>query len=82
MTHVFRIEDSTPYAKSVVEFLKTLDFVKEEKIENDVKSKSSKLTLAQKNAIDKGLQDIEDGNVIPYKEAREELKKRNPKYFK
>ena len=76
MTHVFRIEDSNPYAKSVVEFLKTLDFVKEDKI------KSSKLTLAQKNAIDKGLQDIEDGNVIPYKEAMAELKQRNPKYFK
>ena len=80
MTHVFRIEDSNPYAKSVVEFLKTLDFVKEDKIENNVKE--SKLTLAQKNAIDKGLKDIEDGNIIPYKQAREELKKRNPKYFK
>lgn len=30
MTHVFRIDDSNPYAKSVVEFLKTLDFVKED----------------------------------------------------
>lgn len=80
MTHVFRIEDSNPYAKSVVEFLKTLDFVKEDKIEDNIKS--SKLTLAQKNAIDKGLQDIEDGNVIPYKEAMAELKDRNPKYFK
>jgi hypothetical protein len=41
-----------------------------------------KLSDAQKNAIDKGLEDIENGNIISYKQAREELKKRNPKYFK
>ena len=41
-----------------------------------------KLSDAQKKAIDKGLKDIEDGNIMPYKQAREELKKRNPKYFK
>ncbi len=34
MVHVFRIEDSNPYAKSIVDFLKTLDFVHEEKIDN------------------------------------------------
>jgi predicted transcriptional regulator len=41
-----------------------------------------KLSDAQKSAIDKGLKDIEDGNIIPYKQAREELKKRMPTYFK
>ena len=40
------------------------------------------LSNAQKSAIDKGLKDIEDGNIIPYKKAREELKKRMPTYFK
>ena len=35
-----------------------------------------KLSDAQKSAIDKGLKDIEDGNIIPYKQVREELKKR------
>ena len=40
------------------------------------------LSDAQKSAIDKGLKDIEDGNIIPYKQAREELKKRMPTYFK
>ena len=40
------------------------------------------LSDAQKSAIDKGLKDIEDGNTIPYKQAREELKKRMPTYFK
>ena len=37
MIHVFRIEDSNPYAKSIVDFLKTLDFVHEEKTEKSVK---------------------------------------------
>ena len=41
-----------------------------------------KLSATQKSAIDKGLKDIEDGNIIPYKQAREELKKRMPTYFK
>ena len=41
-----------------------------------------KLSATQKSAIDKGLKDIEDGNIIPYKKAREELKKRMPTYFK
>ena len=41
-----------------------------------------KLSDAQKSAIDKGLKDIEEGNIIPYKQAREELKKRMPTYFK
>jgi hypothetical protein len=36
MTHLFRIEDSNPYAKSIVAFLKTLDFVKEEKVEKSL----------------------------------------------
>ena len=35
-----------------------------------------KLSATQKSAIDKGLKDIEDGNIIPYKQVREELKKR------
>lgn len=80
MTHVFSIEDSNPYAKSVVEFLKTLDFVKEEKIENKVKT--SKLTSAKKNAIDVGLNQIDNGQTVTHKQAMKEIKSRNPKYFK
>lgn len=80
MTHVFRIEDSNPYAKSVVEFLKTLDFVKEDKIENNIKA--SKLTSAQKKAIDQGLSQIENGQTITHKQAMTEIKNRHPKYFK
>jgi|APGre2960657444_1045066.scaffolds.fasta_scaffold98266_2 predicted transcriptional regulator len=53
--------------------------------DNTTKKKNDatlKLSAAQKSAIDKGLKDIEDGNIIPYKQAREELKKRMPTYFK
>ena len=36
----------------------------------------------QKLAIDKGLKQIEEGKVIPHKQAMSELKNRHPKYFK
>ena len=52
-------------------------------VNNNTKTEATlKLSAAQKMAIDKGLKDIEDGNIIPYKQAREELKKRMPTYFK
>jgi hypothetical protein len=40
-----------------------------------------KLSIEQKKAIDKGIKDISEGNIKPYKQAREELKKRMPTYF-
>jgi len=35
MERIFRIEDSNPFSKSVIEFLQSLDFAKEDKIEQE-----------------------------------------------
>ena len=57
MTHVFRIEDSNPYAKSIVDFLKTLDFVIEDKVDSiSVVNKEKEATI--KN-IKVGLKEVE-----------------------
>jgi hypothetical protein len=77
MTHVFRIEDSNPYAKSVVEFLKTLDFVTEDKIEK--KTKSVKFpSMTKEEIIAQALkteEEIKQGKTISHDQAYEEFKK-------
>ena len=73
MTHVFRIEDSNPYAKSIVAFLKTLDFVQEEKVEKAVKfpSMTEKQVI---NRVDLANKQIKQGKTISqdqlYKESQ------------
>lgn len=81
----FRINDITsPKAKAFLKYIKTLEFIVIDKTKPEKKKVEAilKLSDAQKNAIDKGLKDVEEGRVIPYKQAMAELKQRNPKYFK
>lgn len=67
MTHVFRIEDSNPYAKSIVAFLKTLDFVHEDTVEKSVKFPS----MTEQEIIDQAIRvnsEIEQGKFNSQKE--------------
>jgi cell division protein FtsX len=74
MTHVFRIEDSNPYAKSIVAFLKTLDFVQEEKVEKAVKFP----TMTEEEIIEQALraeEEIKQGKTISHDQAYQQFKK-------
>lgn len=74
MTHIFRIEDSNPYAKSIVDFLKTLDFVYEEKSEKSVNFP----TMTEKQIIDQAIKaekEFEQGKYLSHEQAYQEFKK-------
>ncbi len=56
-------------AKALIEYLKTLDFIKiEEEVEYTVE-----LSKQEANAIEKGLKDIEDGRLVPDEEVRKSI---------
>ena len=52
-----------------------------DKIEALLFKKVSDLTIEQKKAIDKGIQSVDDGNVVSHKELMQQLKEKHPKYF-
>ena len=52
-----------------------------DKIETLLFKKTSDLTNEQKKAIDKGIQSIDDENVVSHKEAIQQMKEKYPKYF-
>lgn len=80
MAFILHIDNtSNPRVKAFLAFVKTLDFVS---IEKKQAEKSKTLTSEEKNAIDIGLKQIEEGKVIPHKQAMAELKNRHPRYFK
>lgn len=53
-----------------------------DKIEAILKREFSILTNEQKEAIDKGVNALENGNKIPHNQVMEETKKRYPNLFK
>lgn len=53
-----------------------------DKIEALLKREFSSLTNEQKDAIDKGLDALENGKKIPHHQVMEETKKRYPNLFK
>jgi hypothetical protein len=74
MRLVIDIEDNK--VDAFLSFIKSLDFI-------SVKSEDEfKLTDEQKNDIDLGLNDIEQGNVFSQEEVLLELKNKHSKYFK
>jgi hypothetical protein len=76
MTHLFRIEDTSPYAKSIVEFLQSLDFVKEEKVVKTPKQNREKESIIKniKQSV-KEFQLIQEGKLraISAKDLLDEL---------
>ncbi len=76
MTHLFRIEDTSPYAKSIVEFLQSLDFVKEEKVIKTPKQNREKESIIKniKQSV-KEFQLIQEGKLqaISAKDLLDEL---------
>jgi hypothetical protein len=71
------IQDSK--AAFIMELLKNFAYVKATKLTD---SKAPILTKAQKEAIDQGLKDLEEGRVIPQQQVMEETKKRYYNLFK
>lgn len=74
MRLIIDIKDSK--AEAFLNFIKSLDFISVNKEDEYI------LTDEQKKAIDKGLNDIEQGNVFSHEEVLLELKHKHPKYFK
>tara|TARA_B110001469_G_C9579999_1_gene287639 strand:- start:367 stop:591 length:225 start_codon:yes stop_codon:yes gene_type:complete len=58
-----------------LEFIKTLDYVK-------VNDNDTILTQEQKNAIDIGLKELDEGKGIPHETVMAGMKQEFPKYFK
>lgn len=63
-------------ADAFLNFIKSLDFIS---VNNE---DEISLTDEQKNAIDLGLNDFEQGNVFSHEEVLLELKNKHSKYFK
>ena len=52
-----------------------------DKIETLLFKKTFDLTNEQKKAIDKGIQSIDDGNIVSHKDAMQQMNEKYPKYF-
>lgn len=66
-------------AAFIMELLKNFAFVKTTKLTD---SKVPTLTKAQKEAIDEGLKDLEEGRTSSHEQVMEETKKRYPNLLK
>lgn len=66
-------------AAFIMELLKNFTFVKTTKLTD---SKVPTLTKAQKEAIDEGLRDLEEGRTSSHEQVMEETKKRYPNLLK
>jgi predicted transcriptional regulator len=66
-------------AAFIMELLKNFTFVKTTTLSD---SKVPTLTKAQKDAIDQGLRDLEEGRTSSHEEVMEETKKRYPNLLK
>lgn len=54
MERIFRIEDTNPFSKSVIEFLQSLDFAKEDKIKtNEFALTEEHLEILNQRRIDR-----------------------------
>jgi hypothetical protein len=74
MIRTFHIDDSLPAAKSLLEFLKTLEFVKEEG--------EAQLSEEQVNAIEKGLKSIRKNGGTEHSKVMERFKSKYPDFFR
>lgn len=74
MRLVLDIKDNK--ANAFLNFIKSLDFISVSSEDTFV------LSDEQKNAIDIGLNDIKEGNVLSHNEVLAELKSKHSKYFK
>jgi hypothetical protein len=74
MIRVFHIDDSIPGAKPFLEFLKTLDFVKEEE--------SPELSAEQSEAIEKGLKSLRKNGGTDHSKVMEHFKSKYPDFFR
>ncbi|MEO9258228.1 MAG: hypothetical protein ABI207_07595 [Crocinitomicaceae bacterium] len=72
MIHTLHIDDSNPKAKAFLEFIKTLDFIKEVQIDEK----------QIKKAIDEGIESLEKHGGIPHEEIMSKMKNKYPRYFR
>lgn len=72
MILTLRIYDSNTKAKAFLEFIKTLDFIKEVQIDEK----------QIKKAIDEGIESLEEHGSIPHEEVMSKMKSKYPTYFR
>lgn len=73
MLHTFHIDDSNNKAKALLEFLRTLEFVKE-----DNTDWADDLPLEVKNGILEAIAQVENGKTIPHSQVKAKHQKRFP----
>jgi hypothetical protein len=72
MIHTLHIDDSNPQAKAFLEFIKTLDFVKEEQANDE------ELT----HALEEAIESLEKEGSTPHEEVMAKMKSKYPKFFR
>ena len=75
MIKTFDIDITNNKALALYNYIKTLDFIY-------LKEESNILTIEQKRAIDKGLEQLKNGESKTHEEVMNETKKRYPNLFK
>lgn len=75
MSITFKIDLSNSKALAFLEFIKTLEFVKVLETENQ------ELTYQQKQAIDQGIQSLDEGKRISHSKVINQFKEQYPEYF-
>ncbi len=73
MLHTFHIDDSNGRAKELMAFLRTLEFVREEKMDW-----GEDISEDLESSILRGLNDEEKGNLIPNDSVMDELRNEFP----
>ena len=73
MLHTFQIDDSTNKAKALLEFLRTLEFVKETDADW-----ADTLPEEVINGIREGMKQVENGQTIPHSEMKAKHQKQFP----
>ncbi|MES2588267.1 MAG: hypothetical protein V4622_04750 [Bacteroidota bacterium] len=81
MIHTFQIDSTNPVAKTLIEFLKTLDFVKSTD-KSEITDEEFELSKEQKEAIDEALESLKKEGGIPHEEVMSGMKKKYPKAFR
>lgn len=73
MLHTFQIDSSNSKAKALMEYLRTLEFVREQNTDW-----AEDLPVEVKNGILEAIEQVENGKTIPHSEVKSKHQKRFP----